>query len=252
MTLQAEDVDVAHRQQAGIRRAVWRVAHGAAFGLHHRMLENERTRCLGVALGADLVLVGGGLELLALERTMRIMTVAAFHQSLIHPVMEGLGKRRLYVRVAAIAELWLRYLKQSRFTFESMHAVAISATHIRLAMGGTLEIGMRPGVAFQARSVYELRRRLAELKNLRYVAAAVDVRLARPVAAFASDSLAAMHERKMSMGIGLKFLGQIAVAGLASLRPDKFGIGHGSLLRCSGLLLVFARCPAGFGLAKPM
>ena len=134
MTTQTEDVDVADGQQAGIRGAVWRVARDAALGLDHRMLENERPRCFGMALSADFVLVGRGLELLALERTMRIMTVAAFHQSLIHPVMEGLGKRRLYVRVAPIAELGLRYFQQARFTLEIVHTVATGATNSGLAV----------------------------------------------------------------------------------------------------------------------
>ena len=73
-----------------------------------------------------------------------------------------------------------------------MHAVATGATHTGFGMGRTLEIGVCPCVASQARGVRYLRRCLAELKNLRHVAAAFDVSLARSVAALAGDSLVAV------------------------------------------------------------
>ncbi len=55
----------------GILRAVRRVAADAAFRLHRSVLEDERPARLGVALGADRVLIGGGLQVVAIERAVR-------------------------------------------------------------------------------------------------------------------------------------------------------------------------------------
>ncbi len=127
MALQAERIDVADIQQARIRRAVRRVACGAAFGFDYRMLKDERTGGLCVALGAYGILIGRRPCHLVLECTVGVMAVAALHQSFIHFVMEGLRKCGLHVCVAGIAELWLGYLEQARFILKAMHTVATGA-----------------------------------------------------------------------------------------------------------------------------
>src|SRR5581483_548625 len=75
VALQAERVDVGHVQQPRVRRAVRRMATDAAIGLHHRMLVNERSCRLGMALDADGILLGGSAQCLAVEGAMRIMAV---------------------------------------------------------------------------------------------------------------------------------------------------------------------------------
>src|SRR6266702_2539498 len=103
MALQAKSVDVAHIQQTRIRRAVRRVARDASLSLDYRMLIREGSRILRVALGADRVLVSGGLQVLVLERAVRVVAIAAFDQTLIHSVVERLRERRLHIRVARVA-----------------------------------------------------------------------------------------------------------------------------------------------------
>lgn len=108
MTLQAQRVDVGDVQQAGVGRAVRGVAPDAAVGLDHGMLVNEGPGCFRMALHAHIVLVGAGLELLALKCSVGIVTIAATDQPFVHFVMKGLCERRLNICVAAIAELRLR------------------------------------------------------------------------------------------------------------------------------------------------
>lgn len=69
------------------------MAESAAFRLKYRVFVDERPRRLRVALGADQVLVCGGLKLVALERTMRIVAIRALELALFHGMMEGLGER---------------------------------------------------------------------------------------------------------------------------------------------------------------
>ena len=129
VALQAKRVHVAHVQQARIRGAVRRVATDAAFCLEHWMLINERSSRLHVALGANGILVSGGPELNALERTMGIMAVGALHQTFRDLVMEGLGESHLYVGMAVFAELRLRNFEQVSLTLELVNAVATDAAY---------------------------------------------------------------------------------------------------------------------------
>ena len=62
VTLVAERVDGRHVQQAGVLGTVWSVASQTSLGLHRSVFIDERPARLGVALGADRVLVGRGLH----------------------------------------------------------------------------------------------------------------------------------------------------------------------------------------------
>ena len=59
VALVAERVDARHVQEPRILRAVRRVATDASLGLDRHMLIHERTTDVGVALGADRILIGG-------------------------------------------------------------------------------------------------------------------------------------------------------------------------------------------------
>lgn len=87
------------------------VAGYAALGLDHRVLKGKWACSLGMALGADGILIGSGLQLLAIEGAMRIMAVAASHKPFIHFVVERLSERRPYLRVAGVAKLGLGHFE---------------------------------------------------------------------------------------------------------------------------------------------
>jgi len=104
MALVAQLVDVRHVQQAGILRSMGGVACDAAFSPDSSVFVDERSACLGVALGADRILIGGDLEIRGLERSVHVVAIAAAQQAFIHLVVEGHRKRRLDAGVAAVAE----------------------------------------------------------------------------------------------------------------------------------------------------
>ena len=88
------------------------MARSATFRLYRRVLIHKRTANFGVALGADRVLVSSGLQVAVPEGAVRVVTVAALDQALIHLVVEGHVELRLLVGMALEAELGLRSLEQ--------------------------------------------------------------------------------------------------------------------------------------------
>ena len=186
VALQAQRVHIADVQQARVGGSVRRVAGDAAFGLDHGMLKDEWTRGLGVALGADRVLISGRLQLLGFERAMRIVTIAAGQQAFIHFVMERLRERGFHVGVAGVTELRLRDFEQIGFALEGMRAVTIDAAYLCAAMRGTLEVWMGAGVAGQTAACYLRGRSVFKDEDFSFVAAARDVIGAGTVAAFAA------------------------------------------------------------------
>ena len=111
MTLQAQRVNIAPIEKACVWRPVWGMAKGASFCLDRRMLVDERTGNLGMTFHTNSIAGNTAVQRLLLKRAVRVMTVTAVHQSFIDSVMKGLGEERFYISVAAIAELWLRYLE---------------------------------------------------------------------------------------------------------------------------------------------
>jgi hypothetical protein len=90
MALQAKRIYIGHVEQARIGGAMGRVADGTALGFDHWMFVNEGAHRVRVALHTDSVLISRRPKLLGLKCAMRIMTVAARHQSFIHFVMKRL------------------------------------------------------------------------------------------------------------------------------------------------------------------
>jgi len=127
-----------------------RVARYAPLCLDHRMLEEKWTSRLCVAFGADSILICRRLQLLGLKRPVRIMAVAAGHQTFIHFVVKGLRKGRFDIRMAGVAELRLRGLEQVRLIFEGVYAVATRATHSGLTVSRSFEVGVSSCVAAKA------------------------------------------------------------------------------------------------------
>ena len=83
------------------------VARTAAFRSDWRVLINKRTCFFRMALYADGVPGDAASKLLLLEGAMRVVTIAASHQTFINFMMERLRKSGLDVSVAGIAELRL-------------------------------------------------------------------------------------------------------------------------------------------------
>ena len=83
------------------------MARIAAFRSDWRVFINKRACLFRMALYADGVPGDTASQFLLLEGAMRIVTIAAIHQSFIDLVMERLSKSGLDVSVAGIAELRL-------------------------------------------------------------------------------------------------------------------------------------------------
>ena len=81
-------------------------------GLDRDVFIDERPARLGVALGADRVLVGRGLHVVGQEGAVHVVAIAARDQAFVHLVVERHVERRLSVGVALEAERRLRSLQQ--------------------------------------------------------------------------------------------------------------------------------------------
>ena len=99
---------------------MWRVTGDAPFGLHRRMFEDEGPRLLGVASKANLILRCGRAKLACQETAMRIMTVAARHQTFIDAMVDRFGKLGLNLKMTAVSEHRLRHSQKSAFHFGMM------------------------------------------------------------------------------------------------------------------------------------
>jgi hypothetical protein len=240
VALQAEVVDVADLQQTRIGRAMRRVARGAALGFDGRVLVNERPGGIDVAFGADGVLCRTNAELVRLESAVRVMAVAAAHQAFVYLVMKWLRKGRLYVCVAGIAKLWLRYLEKALLARKLVHAVTTGATYACVAMGGTVEIGMSAYMTTKALVVDQFCGGLAELEDLRYISARFDMSLARSMAVLARDPFTAMHERHARVRIFREFTYKVLMAGFAGFGAGEPGRQRRVIGRRNGGLLTFA------------
>ena len=67
-----------------------RMAGDAAFSLDWRMFPGEWTSLVCVAVKADLVLCGGGTQLMPHKTTVLVVAIAAGDQAFIHAMVEGL------------------------------------------------------------------------------------------------------------------------------------------------------------------
>jgi hypothetical protein len=107
-----------------------------------------------------------------------------------------------------------------------MYVVAANATYIRLGVRRTQKIGVSCRVTAQAPGVYILGSGLGRIEYFGLVAAALDVRPARPVAILAGNSGppcfgapgAAIFQSHAVMGIGLELFGHIFMARSAGFR----------------------------------
>src|ERR1700685_924930 len=186
MALVAERVDGRHVQQAGVLGTVRSVASQAPLGLDRDVFIDERPARLGVALGADRVLVGRGLQVVGSEGAVHVVAIAAHDQAFVHLVVERHIERRLRVGVALEAERRLRSLQPRLFFLALMSAVAANTAELCLGVGRAVKVRVRSRVTGQARGVNLFGRVLGGIEYLARVAAARHVLRTGTVAALAT------------------------------------------------------------------
>ena len=81
--------------------------HATLVGLHRSVLEDERSHGVGVTLDADSKLTCGGPHLVSSLRAVRIMAVAALHESRIDAVAERPRELSLLRGMASEAQVGL-------------------------------------------------------------------------------------------------------------------------------------------------
>lgn len=225
MALGAQLVYIRHIQQSSVLRAVRGVAGHTPFRLDWQMLIHERPARIGVAPGTDLILVGGGHQIVIAKGAMNVMAVITGDCALVHRMMERHAEGRLYVAVALVAELRLIYPEQRRrgntsLFHAGMYAMATQAAQAGPGMRGVLPVGMITCMAAKTDLVNLLRRHLVETPDLRDVAAAFHMRQARSVTAFARHALAGMFQGKTGVRIVSEFLYYISVTSCTCLLTD--------------------------------
>ena len=223
MALIAECGDRRHVQQPRILRSVRRMAGRAALCPHRSVFKRKWPAHIGVALGADRVLVFGGSLVVGQERPVHIVAVGALDQTFIHLVVNGHVELSLLVCVALVAERGLRGLEQLLF-LATVDVVATGAADVGLGMRRTVEVGVRARVALQAGGVNLFLRVLGGVEDLGDVAAAFNVSAARTMATFAVHAGLAVLRRKLGVRIALELFGHLFVAGSAYIAAD-IGIG---------------------------
>jgi len=195
---------------------VRRVARQAGFvGLYRRVLENEWTHRVRVALRAHGKLSSSRAYLMACLCSVRIVAVAALHETNIDAVTVGTGELRLLAGMATEAQVGLRFHQHEVHVSGLMRTVTRGATH---SVGQVSRLGKILG--FEARLVASRAnrgglRRCESLKadDLGYVSTTVDMRLRRTVTGLTSV-LIAFQQRGMGSRSKVLFP-ELLVAGLA-------------------------------------
>ena len=141
------------------------VARATTFRSDWRVLINKRTCLFRMALNTDDIPGDAASQSRCLEGTVRIVTIAAFHQAFVHLVVERLRKCGLHVSVAGVAELRLRNLEKAGLASGFMNAMATQTAYVCSSVCGALEIRMGGGMALQALVIDCFRRRFGELEQ---------------------------------------------------------------------------------------
>lgn len=192
------------------------------------MLVNKGTLLVGVALVADLILPFDTLQLVRLKSTVRIVAIVALDQSFVHTVMEWPDELRLHIQMTRVTKLWRRLFQQELALFGVMWGMAVNAgnTALQVRRSPVIALLVAVLVAIQATRADLRGRGVLKCENLRLVPAAVHVRLAGPVARFATMPLGAIVSFEFSLHRGyevwsfLKVRVDFVVAGLAGIGAD--------------------------------
>ena len=203
------------------------VTGGAALGLDGRVLIDERASLLRVTLDAHHVPLGRALQVLLLIGAVRVVAVSAFHQPLVHFVIERHGKQRLDVGMTLETERGLGSLEQSLF-LAAMDVVTTNAAYVALAMGGAVEVLVLASVAAQAHGIHLLDGCFGRVEYFGCLAARLNVRATCAVAPFAGNAGLAMRLSQLAMRVGGEARRHFLVASSAGFGAHKI-LGGGFL-----------------------
>ena len=118
------------------------MAGNAAFSLDGGMFPGKGTSFVRMAVEADLVLRGGGTQLVLHKAAVLVVAVAATDQAFIHAMVKWLGKIRLDFKMAAVTQGRLGRFQKLAVYFGRMHRVAVHAANVILEVLLTQEVGM--------------------------------------------------------------------------------------------------------------
>ena len=189
------------------------------------MLKDEGSHGVGMALGADRKLPGGGPNLVSGLSAVRIVAVAALHQAGIHPVTEGARELRLLRRMTSEAEFRLRFDEHEVHVARFVRTMACGATDAVRQMLGLGEIlRFQTGLMALGTDGNSLRwSQCLEADDLGNVASAVNVRLRRTMAGLAS-MLVALEQRRMR-SVGEVLVPDFLVTSLADVGLGVLAVG---------------------------
>lgn len=118
------------------------MAGDAAFSLDGGMFPGKGTSLVRVAVEADLVLRGGGTQLVLHKAAVLVVAVAAGNQSFIHAMVKRLGEIRLNFKMAAVTKVGLGHFQKLPVHFGRVHGVTIHAANIIFQVLRTQEVGV--------------------------------------------------------------------------------------------------------------
>ncbi len=211
MTLETKSTHVGPFQHVFVRASVRGVTSNASFRLDRAVFMLPGTRALGVALHAGRILLADCLGLSARACAVRIVTVRALDDALVHLVVERHRKIVAFIPVALITKSWLRILQQ-RIRLAVVHVVTPQAIHIAAPMRRFVETLMPILVAVQAKRLAVPGLRVHRVPDLRFVSSCLDVIFPISMARFACTSCATVGPR---MRIPRKILHEVRMAGCA-------------------------------------
>lgn len=223
MTLQTQQVHLAHPQVPRIVRPMRRVATGAPFRFHGHVFVHERPLLVGVALHANCIAGRDCFDLPYRSRPVYVVAVATLQQTLVYAVVIGPGEIRFCRHMTAVTEVRLRADQQMFWLLGLVGRVAVEASNIVAGMRRSREMALLPFLAMtaQAACAGSLRGQCREPNNLGDVPTAVHVCRSGAVTRFAAMP---------SLECGFEVWGQfkvifvnVFVTGLAGVRSDILG-----------------------------
>lgn len=218
VTLQTQQVDLGHAQEARIGRAVRCVATHAAFRFYRHVLVDEWPLPIGVALVANRVPAGRGTHLTQRRGAMHVVAVAAGDEPLIHAMVVGTGKLGACRGMASVAKFGLRLDQQLALFLGVMLTVAIEAADVVAGVGRRAKVLLLASLAVALETALAgfRTRQSCETDDLGFVAAARHVLGARTVAGFTAVTIL-LERLKMGRAFELLFV-NVLVTSQANVR----------------------------------
>ena len=130
VTLQAQQIHLAHAQVTWIGRSVGRVTTTTALSLHRYMFIDERALLVGVALDASRVPARHSPHLAEGGGAVDVMAVAALDKAFVHPMVVRLREVGLRGCMTSVAEAGLCSNEEMLRFFSVMRRMAVQASNV--------------------------------------------------------------------------------------------------------------------------